>query len=93
MSAPSTDELAAYRPSAQQAAEVEATLQSLFDALETGDAGPATIRNGPLACHALLRDARRRDELRLLDSRRAGLSDHVERDAPHRTDVGPASSW
>jgi hypothetical protein len=38
MSAPSTDELAAYRPSAQQAVEVEATLQSLFDALETGDA-------------------------------------------------------
>ncbi|MDG2283306.1 MAG: hypothetical protein P8L45_09305 [Longimicrobiales bacterium] len=37
MSAPGTDELAAYRPSAQQAAEVEATLQSLFDALETGD--------------------------------------------------------
>lgn len=31
------DELAAYRPSAAQEAEVVSTLQELFDALETGD--------------------------------------------------------
>ena len=31
------DELAAYRPTAQQEAEAIATLQALFDALETGD--------------------------------------------------------
>lgn len=35
--AASADELADYRPSAQQEADVVATLQGLFDALETGD--------------------------------------------------------
>lgn len=34
---PAQDELAAYRPTAQQATEAIATLQALFDALETGD--------------------------------------------------------
>jgi len=32
------DDLAAYRPTAEQEAEAIATLQALFDALETGDA-------------------------------------------------------